>query len=325
MSRRWGFVVILVSLLGSPHLRAESRPFTEIPKSLSELRQLQAKVQEVYRKVLPAVVGVRIGSSAGSGVVISEDGHVLTAGHVSGQPQTDCEVIFPDGKVAKGRTLGSNKQIDSGMLKITDEGKWPHVSMGDSTNLVKGQWVLSLGHPGGFMPGRTPVLRVGRIQNVTENIIVTDCPLVGGDSGGPLFDLEGKVIGIHSRIGPSIAFNVHVPIKTYQETWERLVAGETWGGSSFGNSNRNPPRDIDLGVRYELVGGVLKVAEVRPGSIAEKAGLRPRDLIVSLDGKAVANADDIRDILSKKRRGESLTIEVDRGAERMSLKLSLNP
>ncbi|MCX7699527.1 MAG: S1C family serine protease [Gemmataceae bacterium] len=324
MRNRWVYAVILSAFLGVPGLRADSRPFTEAPKSLSELRLLQAKVQEVYRKVLPAVVGVQIGSSAGSGVVVSEDGYVLTAGHVSGKPNEECRIIFPDGKVAKGRTLGSNKQIDSGMLKITDDGKWPHVSMGDSTDLVKGQWVLSLGHPGGFIQGRTPVLRVGRIQNFTDNIIVTDCPLVGGDSGGPLFDLDGKVIGIHSRIGPSIAFNVHVPIKTFQETWDRLVAGETWG-NGLGIPNRTPPREIDLGLRYELVGGVLKVAEVRPGSIAEKAGLRARDLIVSLDGKSVATADDIREILSKKNRGDSVTIEVDRGAERMSLKLSLNP
>lgn len=324
MRNRWVYAVILSALVGVPVLRADSRPFTEVPKSLSELRSLQARVQEVYRKVLPAVVGVQIGSSAGSGVVVSEDGYVLTAGHVSGKPNEDCLIIFPDGKRAKGRTLGSNKQIDSGMLKITEDGKWPHVSLGDSTELVKGQWVLSLGHPGGFMQGRTPVLRVGRIQNFTDNIIVTDCPLVGGDSGGPLFDLDGKVIGIHSRIGPSIAFNVHVPIKTYQETWDRLVAGETWG-NSLGIPNRTPPREIDLGLRYELVGGVLKVAEVRPGSIADKAGLRARDLIVSFDGKSVTSADDIREILSKKSRADSVTIEVDRGAERMSLKLALNP
>ncbi len=324
MRHRWIFWVLLSNLWWLPRLSAESAPYAEIPKSLSELRQLQSKVQEVYRKVLPAVVGVRIGSSAGSGVVVSEDGYVLTAGHVSGTPQAECEVIFPNGKRAKGRTLGSNKQIDSGMLKITEEGKWPHVPMGDSSGLLKGQWVLSLGHPGGYIEGRSPVLRVGRIQNFTENIIVTDCPLVGGDSGGPLFDLEGKVIGVHSRIGPSIAFNVHVPIKTYQETWDRLAAGETWGGG-LGSFNRTPPREIDLGVRYELVGGVMKVAEVKPGSLAEKAGLRPKDLIVSVDGKSVASADEIREIVVAKKKGDSIVFEIDRGIERMSLKVVLNP
>jgi serine protease Do len=316
----WMIVLAIGLVAVAPAIPSESQQFTDLPKSVAELKQLQTAVQSIYKKVLPAVVGIRIGASAGSGVVVSEDGFVLTAGHVSGTPKTSCEIVFPDGKVAKGVTLGANKGIDSGLIKIEDAGKWPYVEMGESANLVKGQWVIALGHPGGYMPGRTPVLRVGRIQQITENIIVTDCPLVGGDSGGPLFDLEGKVIGIHSRIGPSIAFNVHVPIKTYRETWERLVAGETWGGLE----RPTLPRVVDLGVRYELVGGVLKVAEVKPGSLAEKAGLKPKDLIVSVDGKSVTTADDIRRILQQKKRGEAVVVEVDRGADRLSIKVTLN-
>src|SRR5262249_56787918 len=106
------------------------------------------------------------------------------------------------------------------MIKIPETGQYPHVEMGDSKSLQKGQWVVSLGQPGGFVPGRSPVLRLGRVINSTDSLIQTDCTLVGGDSGGPLFDLDGKVIGIHSRIGERISFNIHVPVATYRDEWD---------------------------------------------------------------------------------------------------------
>jgi hypothetical protein len=103
--------------------------------------------------------------------------------------------------------------------------------MGKASDLKKGQWVIAVGHPGGFRTNRTPVVRVGRVLYANPFLIRTDCTLVGGDSGGPLFDMTGKVIGIHSRIGPmALTENIHVPIDTYRETRERLARGESFGG-----------------------------------------------------------------------------------------------
>ena len=87
-------------------------------------------------------------------------------------------------------------------------------------------WCIAIGHPGGYKLGRTPVVRVGRILDVGKAMIQTDCTLVGGDSGGPLFDMFGRVIGINSRIGPNINYNIHVPVDTYHDTWDKLVV---WG------------------------------------------------------------------------------------------------
>src|SRR5262249_12626858 len=147
----------------------------------------------------------------------------------AGRPVT---IIMPDGKRLKGETLGANRGIDSGMVKITDKGEWPYLEMGKSESLKRGQWCIAVGHPGGFRPGRPPVVRVGRVQDATKSLIRPDCTLVGGDSGGPLFDLDGRVIGIHSRISGSIAANIHVPVDTYRETFERLVKAEVWGGGN---------------------------------------------------------------------------------------------
>jgi len=200
------------------------------PESIEDLKAIQKQTKLVLDKVVPATVGLRIGSAAGSGVIVNEEGIVLTAGHVSGAADRPVEILLHDGRRLKGKTLGGNNGIDSGMVKITDKVPFSWVEMGDSGKVKEGQWCIAVGHPGGFKSGRSPVVRVGRVQNITSNLIRTDCTLVGGDSGGPLFDMNGKVIGIHSRIGVGIADNVHVPVDTYRETWGKLAKGEVWGG-----------------------------------------------------------------------------------------------
>lgn len=206
------------------------------PENVDDLIGIEKHVQRVIERVTPAVVGIRVGPGSGSGVIINEEGIVLTAGHVSGKPGQDAVIILPNGKQLKGKTLGQNKGIDSGMIKIVGgdndkKEKYPFLDMGKSADLKTGQWVIAIGHPGGFRPNRTPVVRVGRILTTNQFLIQTDCSLVGGDSGGPLFDMNGKVIGIHSRIGgKEITENVHVPVDTFKQTWDRLAKGESWGG-----------------------------------------------------------------------------------------------
>ncbi len=201
------------------------------PATPQELREIEDHVKKVLDKVMPAIVCVRVGPGQGSGVIVKEDGTLLTAGHVSGKPDQNAAIIFPNGTTKKGKTLGQNRGIDSGMCKISDEGKYAFLEMGKSSDLKVGQWVIAIGHPGGFRPNRTPVVRVGRILTVNSFLIRTDCSLVGGDSGGPLFDMQGRVVGIHSRIGgKEITENVHVPIDTYTQTWHKLAKGEMWGG-----------------------------------------------------------------------------------------------
>ena len=207
------------------------------PENVDDLTSIEKHVQRVIERVNPAVVGVIVGPGQGSGVIISEDGVVLTAGHVSGKPGQTATIILPDKTRLTAKTLGQNKAIDSGMIKIEPDPKnpnrkFPFIDMGKSAELKSGQWVLAIGHPGGFRPNRTPVVRVGRILRANPFLIQTDCALVGGDSGGPLFDMHGKVVGIHSRIGgKEITENVHVPVDTFRQTWDKLAKGESWGGA----------------------------------------------------------------------------------------------
>jgi serine protease Do len=292
------------------------------PEGVDDLKAMQKHVKKMLEKVMPATVGLVVGSGSGSGVIISEDGYILTAGHVSGTPDRKCTVIMPDGKRLDGKTLGYNKTIDSGLVKITDKGKYPFVGLGESGKLQTGQWCMTLGHPGGFRPGRSPVLRLGRILASNKNLIRTDCALVGGDSGGPLFDVAGRVIGIHSRISTGITENIHVPVDTYRETWDRLVASEEWGGMFDFGGGRRLAKAV-LGVGFSRDGTDLKILELTKGGPAEKAGFMEGDIITAIDGMKVKVRADLQGYLMKKKPGDEVKVEVEREDEKETITLKL--
>jgi len=285
------------------------------PENLEDLKAIQQQVQRALAKAVSCTVGVRVGAAQGSGVIISEDGYILTAGHVSGQPGRNVTVTLPNGRTVKGKTLGSNHEIDSGLIRITEEGKWPSAEMGDSAALRKGQWCLALGHPGGFKPGRTPVVRLGRILDSKSTLIRTDCTLVGGDSGGPLFDLDGKVIGIHSRIGSPITFNIHVPVDTYRETWARLTKSDIWGGS-WGSGN-----EPYLGFQLEAEGKECRVLRVAPDSPAARAGLQVDDVVLRFGDQKIDTVDTLASQIKKKKPGDKISLEIRRGKDVLTLNL----
>jgi serine protease Do len=289
------------------------------PESLDDLKAIERHVQEIVTKVTPCTICIRAGGS-GSGVLVSADGLILTAGHVSGEPGRDVTIVMPDGKTHKGKTLGGNGSIDSGLVKITEAGKWPFVEMGQSSAMKPGDWCLVTGHPGGFKPGRSPVVRLGRILDVNSRSIRTDCTLVGGDSGGPLFDMHGHVIGIHSRIGGSITANVHVPVDTYRETWDRLVKGERWG-SGIGRPVRPTRGEPEFGLKLDPDDKTCTIREVLPDSPAQKAGLQTGDVIKKFEGQEAATVAALLDNLKKKRPGDEVTFEIQRGKETMMLKV----
>jgi len=228
----WPLVALFaLAAAGAAHAAADESAGDDqvaAPKNVAELKAIQAQIESVVAKVVPCTVGIQIGPAQGSGVIVSDDGLVMTAGHVVGKPGQDVTFLLADGKSAKGKTLGAYKTADAGLMKITEAGKWPCVEKGRSAELKSGAWCVAVGHPLGYRENRPPVVRIGRVLRAAENVIQTDCPLVSGDSGGPLFDLDGKLIGINSRIGGSTSQNFHVPVDIFHEHWDRLVKGEAW-------------------------------------------------------------------------------------------------
>lgn len=285
------------------------------PEGVDDLLAIERHVQKVAAKVIPCTVGVQIGGVQGSGVIISKEGYVLTAGHVSGAKDRDVTIIFHDGKKAKGKTLGRNVAIDSGLIKITDSGKWPYAEMGSSKDLKAGHWCLATGHPGGYQTDREPVVRLGRVVQSRGDVIRTDCTLVGGDSGGPLFDMQGRVIGIHSRISRGFSENFHVPVQTYVETWDRLVAKEEWGGRTSGGI---------IGIRGEDVKDGCRITEIFPGLPAEQHGLKVGDVITKVNNDKVGSLADLIRLLGKHKPGEEVALEYlrDGQSQKQGMKLA---
>jgi len=327
------FALIFSAFLFAPIARAEDPKKPDLagvldkaaPESVEDLKVIQEQVKKVLEKVMPCTVNVKANGGQGSGVIVSEDGLVLTAAHVSGKADQNITITLNDGRKLKAKTLGANGGIDSGMIKITEPGKYPFVEMGKSSGLLKGQWVITTGHPGGFDKARTPPVRLGRVLSASDSVIRTDCTLVGGDSGGPLFDMDGKVIGIHSRIGMTLNYNIHVPIDTYTETWDRLVKDEVWGARNGGfiDAPARDPNEPYLGFRADDETKHVKVAAVKADSPAEKAGLQVEDILRKFSGEEIKDFEDFTAKLKKKKAGDKITLEVQRGDKTVTLEVVL--
>ena len=291
--------------------------FTKIaPTSVADLRAIERHVEALAARVSPAVVEVEVGIGSGSGVVISADGLVLTAGHVCGRPNRYVRFTFPDGKTARGKTLGLNLDSDIGLMRITEPGPWPHASMGDLEQARIGDWVLALGHPGGFDPRRSLVVRLGRIIRFAPGALQTDCTISPGDSGGPLLDMHGRVIGIHSAISTSVAENFHVAVTEFYDDWNQLTKGTS--GEELVSASRT----------YGGASGVndpagCRLTEVDENSPASRAGLKVGDVVLKVNGREIKVAAVFRRWVDEAKPGETLNLQIKRGEEVLSVKLKL--
>jgi serine protease Do len=203
------------------------------PENREDLLAIQNAVTSALPNASAATVAIEITEGSGTGVIVSPDGLILTAAHVSGAPGKKVEVIMQDGKRMNAVTLGLDSESDAAMVRITDPGTWPFVEIDKSKSYKLGDWVFALGHSGGFDKQRGLVLRPGRIVRIADQSLQSDCILIGGDSGGPLFDLAGRLIAIHSRVGPQLVVNMHVGIGAFQEKWDALLNSEFLGDGPF--------------------------------------------------------------------------------------------
>ncbi len=198
--------------------------FATTPAGLRALHSMQVRVQTSALKVSSAVVAVENAESASatpgskkprvfqplcSGVIITADGLVLSVYHVSHQLRLDGEgrirsrqpgerttVILSDGRELEAELLGANETFDLSLLRLPGPGPYPYAPLAPTATVKLGDWVLKLGHPIGYRRDRPPVVRLGRVLFKNADIFVSDCLIMGGDSGGPFFDLDGQLVGI---------------------------------------------------------------------------------------------------------------------------------
>jgi len=302
---------------------AKAMPFNDkkVPQTKEDLIEIQNALVESLQRVRKATVSISLGQGFGSGVIVSPDGLVLTAAHVTAGVDKELTVILNDGTKLKAISMGLVSNTDAAMMRITEEGEYPYVDINKDNNYKLGHWIFALGHSGGFDKERGPVVRLGRIVKDSEATLHTDCKVIGGDSGGPLFDMEGRLIGIHSRVSKTMEQNMHVPMREYIKHWDEMKENKFLGDGPFAKRPVKGSGFLGFGSADSSDG--LLVGKVLKDGPADKAGIKAGDIILKVDDKDIADKDAFKAILKEKSEGDKIKLGIQRKGEEKTIELKL--
>jgi serine protease Do len=260
----------------------------------------------------------RRSNSLGSGFVIDSSGIVITNNHVIADAN-EVTVIFSDGQKLKAEILGKDTKVDVAVLRVKPEKPLKAVKFGDSEKARVGDWVMAVGNPFGLGGSVTAGIVSARNRNIDsgpyDNYIQTDASINKGNSGGPLFNMDGEVIGINTAIlspsGGSIGIGFATPANTVQPVIEQLQKfGETrrgWLGVRIQNIDDAIAENLNLGsVRGALIAGVDEKGPAKP------AGLKTGDVIVKFDGRDVKESRDLPKLVAATPVGKDVDVTVVR-------------
>lgn len=292
------------------------------PETLRDLEEIQKALESSLPKSRSATVCIEMEDGSGSGVIVSADGLVMSAAHVATGVKKKVTVVMEDGTKLKGETLGLVADKDAALIQITDKGVYPFVEIDRAQTTRLGDWVYALGHSGGFDKARGSVVRLGRLVRISDGTFQSDCMLIGGDSGGPLFDLKGNLIGIHSRVGGQLQVNMHVPMTEFLSNWEGMLKAEFIGEGPYAQKPEKGNGFIGLATEPGKKGG-LKVTKVGSKSPAETAGIKVGDLIKICNGVALQSHEQLQEIIKELSAGDELTLETERAGKPKTVTLKL--
>jgi S1-C subfamily serine protease len=318
---------------GADSSEGGSAPFGPEREEQEALDAYSRVVVRVAERLRPAVVNLRAGtgrrSGSGSGVLFAPDGFLLTNHHVV-QGQARVRVRLSSGEELPGRVVGNDPWTDIAVVQAEGE-TLPHATLGDSNSLRVGQLVVAIGSPLGFESTVTAgvVSAVGRtLRSITghlvDNVIQTDAALNPGNSGGPLVDSRGQVIGINTAvIQPAQGICFAIPINMAKHVLPQLLTHGRVTRGYLGLHGRSVPIPRALAREYGLKqpSGV-EVMAVEDAGPADAAGLQEEDVIVSLGGEAATSVDDLHKQLMKLRVGEPTPVVFLRGERRMQREIA---
>ncbi len=271
-------------------------------------------------------------AGSGSGFIFTPDGFILTNSHVVAAGSR-IVVTLLDGRRVEGAVLGADRDSDLAVVRISADGLVP-APMGDSSRLKVGQLAIAIGSPYGFQCTVTAgvVSALGRSLRSTsgrliDDVLQTDAALNPGNSGGPLVDSRGEVVGVNTAIIlPAQGLCFAIAINSAKWVAARLIRDGRIVRAYIGVAGMTAPLARKV-VRFHRLAKEtgLMVASVEPGSPAEHARLAPRDVIVAFDGQLVGGIDDLQRLLSEERIGKPGELEVLRGVERIKLHITPSP
>lgn len=264
--------------------------------------------------------------SLGSGVIISEDGYILTNNHVIKDANIIKVKLFGSKEEYEAKVVGKDSKIDIALLKIDTKQNLPYAPLGDSDALEVGDWVIAIGNPFGLSHTVTKgiVSAKGRVigSGPYDDFIQTDAPINFGNSGGPLFNLKGEIVGINTAIisgGQGIGFAV--PINMVKAILPQLKEGRivrAWLGVRF----KPITKEIMESFGLETTEGAL-IEEVVKNSPAEKYGLQEGDIIIEIDGKKIEDAFQLPKIIASYQPEQKIEIVYIRDKKKHSIKVTL--
>jgi S1-C subfamily serine protease len=299
-----------------------------------ELDPYSQLVSQSVERVGPAVAGIEARSAGGrargtgSGVIYTPDGYLLTNSHVAQRADTAL-VSLSDGRTCEAIRVGDDPATDLAVLRLSGSG-FAHATFGSSARLRVGQLVIAVGNPLGYQAtvtagivsalGRTLRTASGRL---IESVIQTDAPLNPGNSGGPLADTAGRVIGINTAVaGGAQGICFAIGIDTAMEVAYQLMRHGRVRRSRLKLAGQTIALDRRvLRVLERTEPGAVMVSEVLPDGPAQRAGLEEGDLLLELDGEPIGGVDRLHRLLTAERAGREVEIRLLRRGKRQSLTL----
>lgn len=265
----------------------------------------------------------------GSGFLIDSEGTILTNNHIVEQAER-IVVTLQNGKEYPAKVLGRDENSDVAVIKI-DAKNLPSLKLGDSSKLEVGEWVIAIGNPLGLQA----TLTVGVVSAVDrsnlglaqiEDFIQTDAAINRGNSGGPLLNLEGEVVGMNTAIasntGGYMGIGFAIPTVIIEQIMQQLVTNGSFTRGYIGVAMQEFDQSLREAFHLEDVGGAL-VVEVTPGSPAEKAGLKRGDILKTLNGVKVTSVSTVRNKIAMMKPNEALSLTLLRDGKEVNLSLTV--
>lgn len=267
--------------------------------------------------------------SLGSGFLISADGYIITNNHVIDKADT-IEVTFSDGRTLPATIVGRDRDTDIAVLKISSRTPLPFVDLADSDKAEVGDWVIAIGNPLGFGGSVSAgiISATGRDLNTgrSDNFIQTDAAINQGNSGGPLFNLSGQVVGVNTAIisqsGGSIGLGFSVPSNTVKRISQQLIRDGRVRRPWLGVNVQDADESLIRAYRATGKTGTI-ITRITDDSPAAKARLQVGDLILSIDGRSVAGVRDMTRQLSEKAIGRPVTLSIVRDGRQRDISVTL--